>query len=425
MKVVRSTEHSLSSANLGKSSKYSDFCADYKRLLSFYVDYLWNTRIEYGNGRVLDVKNEKLEVPKMYNYKNIDIPFYSPLSARAKSCCLDQALGMLSASLEKQRRRQYHLDNKQTRKKYEQVGFTKPSTENANIELRSLCACIVEKEGSKRTHDWYVVLKSLGKEYGKISIPLKNHKRSKYWQKQGFTMLGSFLFTPSSVQVRWEKEVEEKTEGETLGADQGLKDTMTFSNGITTPKVDKQGKTIDFLMEKLSRKRKGSKAFKNARTELDNFIHWQFNELKKTNFFDGVKAINLEKIWNIRFKKRTSRLMSHWSNPKIVEKFKRICEVSGVHIYEESSTYMSQRCSRCGLVKKSNRKKKVYKCPHCGMEIDSDLNASINHTLDLPPISYSFRRLGMNRKGFFWQKNGLFDLNGEELRSPSWLQNQE
>lgn len=94
--------------------------------------------------------------------------------------------------------------------------------------------------------------------------------------------------------------------------------------------------------------------------------------------------------------------MSHWSNPKIVEKFKRICEVSGVHIHEESSTYMSQRCSGCGLVKKSNRKKKVYKCSHCGMEIDSDLNASINHTLDLPPISYSFRKLGMNRKGFFW-----------------------
>lgn len=101
MKIIRSTEHSLSSANLGKSSRYSDFCSEYKRLLTFYVDYLWNTRIQYGKGRVLDVKNEELAVPKMYNYKNIVIPFCSPLSARAMSCCLDQALGMLSASLEK------------------------------------------------------------------------------------------------------------------------------------------------------------------------------------------------------------------------------------------------------------------------------------------------------------------------------------
>ena len=180
-------------------------------------------------------------------------------------------------------------------------------------------------------------------------------------------MLGSFLLTPDSVQIRWEKEINEKAEGETIGADQGVKDTMTFSNGITTPKVDKQGKTIETLMKKLSRKRKGSKAFAKARVELDNFIHWQFNELQRNKVFDAVKTINLEKVWNIRFKQNTSRLMSHWSNPVIVDKLKSLCEISGVHVHEENSTYMSQRCSGCGMVRKANRKGKVYKCKNCGM----------------------------------------------------------
>ena len=391
MKVVRSTEHRLSSANLGKSSRYSDFCSDYKRLLAFYVDYFWNTRIEYGKGRVLDVKNEELSVPKMYNYNNIEIPFHSPLSARAKSCCLDQALGMISASLEKQKKRQYHLDNTQTRRKYEQVGFTKPCTDNANIELRSLCASVVVKEGSTRSFQWNLVLKSLGEGYGKIIIPVKNHKRSRYWIKNDFKMLGSFLLTTDSVQIRWEKEINEKTEGDVIGADQGMKDTMTFSNGITTPKVDKQGKTVEGLMKKLSRKRKGSKAFTKARIELDNFIHWQFNELQRNKVFDRVKTINLEKVWNIRFKQNTSRLMSHWSNPVIVDKLKSLCEISGVHVHEEGSAYMSQRCSGCGMVRKANRKGKVYKCKNCGMEMDADLNAAINHTCNLPPIDWKFR----------------------------------
>lgn len=244
MQVIRSTDHLLCFANLGKMSRLADFSSDYKKVLSFYVDYFWNNRIEFGNDHILDVKNDCLDVPKMYNYKFIDLPFETALSARAKSCCIDQALGMISAALEKQRKRQHHLDNKQTRKKYETVGFTKPSTENVNIELRSLCAKIKEQSGSKRSFRWMLTLQSLGKEYGKICIPIKEHKRSRHWEKHDFQMLSSFLLTPSSVQIRWSKEIVEKEDGDVLGADQGMKDTMTFSNGVTTPKVDKQGKTI-------------------------------------------------------------------------------------------------------------------------------------------------------------------------------------
>lgn len=39
----------------------------------------------------------------------------------------------------------------------------------------------------------------------------------------------------------------------------------------------------------------------------------------------------------------------------------------------------SQLCSKCGHVKKDlTLADRVYKCEHCGLEIDRDLNASIN-----------------------------------------------
>lgn len=186
-----------------------------------------------------------------------------------------------------------------------------------------------------------------------------------------------------------------------------MKDTLTLSNGVTTPLVDNHGKTVDYLYHKLSRKKKGSKAFKKAEIELTNFVNWQVKQT--VSRLNNVKSINLEKVFNIRFHQTTSRLMSHWSNPRIVDSLKRHCEVSGVHIHEESSTYMSQRCSNCGLVRKANRKGKVYKCPHCGHEMDADLNAAINHTVALPPIDWRFRKLNLNRgSGFFWNPDGLY-----------------
>ena len=69
------------------------------------------------------------------------------------------------------------------------------------------------------------------------------------------------------------------------------------------------------------------------------------------------------------------------------------------------------------MVRKSNRKGKVYTCKDCGLIIDSDYNASLNHVIDLPEIPWYFRKLELNRKGFRWLDSGLFDLEGESLQS--------
>lgn len=127
----------------------------------------------------------------------------------------------------------------------------------------------------------------------------------------------------------------------------------------------------------------------------------------------------MEKIWNIGYKQRTSRKLSHWTNTLIRDKILRKCEELEVPIIEQDSTYRSQRCFNCGIVRKSNRKCKLYKCKHCHYEADADYNASLNHSIDLPVIDWKIRNQGFNLgKGFYWKPSGLFTFDGVELRVP-------
>ena len=161
-------------------------------------------------------------------------------------------------------------------------------------------------------------------------------------------------------------------------------------------------------------KKKGSKAFKRAKEHQKNFVNRSINELN----FNDVKQINLEKIWNIGYKKSRSRLMSHWSNTIIRDKIQSKCDLEGITLVHSSCTYMSQRCSICGNVNKQNRKGKSFKCTHCSNTMDADLNAACNHAVEgLPEIPYSLRQLNLNRQGFFWNQNGLFDSTGRSLQS--------
>ena len=107
--------------------------------------------------------------------------------------------------------------------------------------------------------------------------------------------------------------------------------------------------------------------------------------------------------------------MSHWCNPEIRDKILKRCEELEVPITEQSCLYRSQRCNQCGLVRKANRKGKEYSCS-CGSHLDADLNAAKNHECDLPQIPFSFRVLKYNIKGFYWNSEGIFNLDGSEIR---------
>lgn len=55
-------------------------------------------------------------------------------------------------------------------------------------------------------------------------------------------------------------------------------------------------------------------------------------------------------------------------------------EFYGIEFVEVPTFYPSSKtCSHCGAVKKELKlSDRIYKCEHCGLVIDRDLNASIN-----------------------------------------------
>ena len=133
--------------------------------------------------------------------------------------------------------------------------------------------------------------------------------------------------------------------------------------------------------------------------------------------FTNIKQVNFEGLINVNFGKNVSRGLKHWTFTLIRDKFYRLSEECGVRIQTDSSTYYSQRCSKCGLVLKSNRKGKDYTCKNCGYVEDADLNAALNHQQCLPDVS-GLRSLKLNRKGFFWNPCGCTTLEGVEIAVP-------
>jgi transposase len=303
-------------------------------------------------------------------------------------------------------------DTRNLERKIEKQKITKPKSSTVCPELNSICCDFLRSDDL--SFDGYVQLKSIGKEYGKIKIPIKFHRLSNKWRNKNAVLMSSFLFSDRYINFRWDLETPKlKTDGVTVGADQGIKDVLTFSDGIRTPKYDIHGYSLEEITRKLARKVKGSDAFDRAQIHRESFINWSINQLN----LDDVKEIRLEEIVNIRYKKHTSRFLSHFSNPLIRDKVLKVGEERGVRVTEQASPYRSQRC-HCGWVQKSNRNGKIFKCKKCGYTEDSDVNAAQNHLIDLPTVPAFLFSQKLNQKGFYWNPNGFYNADGVELTVP-------
>lgn len=411
--MIRSTRHNLTYANAGKRSLVREFISEYRRVAGIILDDMWNNGYSWNTPEgelTFNVSQNKLDHPRYIDYSGFDIE--TTLSARALSSLVTQLCGVIGASVEKQRKRLYQYETTPSEALAEAIAENapvKPDISRLNPELSSKCADIQKADGE---FEYFLRLKSIGSCFGHINLPLKAHLHSRKFKV--WTLKNSFLITENYVNLRWEKESVLKQEGTTVGCDQGLKDVVTLSDGTTSPKRNKHGKSLDSITLALSKCKKNSKRFHRKQDERKNFINWSVNQLNLTD----IRQINLEEIANICYKKHTSRLLRHWTNTLIRDKIIRKCEELGVRVQMQKSTYRSQRCSCCGVVRKSQRKGKVYKCRECGLEIDSDLNAALNHEIDLPDIPIDLCREKRNRKGFYWLPEGFFDLSRVELRVP-------
>ena len=385
--MIRSTKVSLKFANPGKRSELDAFVAEYARITREFVDKLW-------------------ELDKVDTLLDSDLTgsISSWLSARAIQCAGKQASGIVRGTRQKQKQRLWQIEKfkklgqfkkaRKLQKVYDSKTTSKPSLENIHPALDSRFVSV--DLDNPTSFDGWVTISSLGNNL-KIKLPFK---RTEHFNRLGESgkLRGGIRLFQDRIEFAFDiPDPEQRISGKTIGIDIGQKTIVTCSDGQSVDS-DHHGHTYQSICDTLARRKKGSNGFRRAQQHRSNFIGWALNRLD----LDGVKRVNRENIKNLGRGRNLGRSLSRWNYFELKRRLDARLEELGVQVVLVSPTYTSQRCSECGWVRKRNRNGKSFKCGHCGLECDSDLNASRNIALDLTPISKSERLKQPNRKGFFW-----------------------
>lgn len=297
---------------------------------------------------------------------------------------------------------------KQARKlqrKINETSISMPNLKNFGCQLNHR---FVEVElGNVNSFDGWIKIKFIGGGVG-VTIPFKRHKQFNKLMNQGKLLKGARLHD-GFVEFSFEISDVENGGNKSIGIDVGQKAVLSVSDGQQVIK-DRHGHSYRSICEKLARKKRGSKSFQRTVRHRTNFIKWSLNQLDLSE----VKEVKIEKLKNLYRGKRNSRVMSHWNYRELRFLMISYFKERDVLVSEISPSYTSQCCSKCGRVRKSNRKGSLFKCDHCGNAMDADLNASINIALNRKPLNSAEVRSGkLNIKGFFWNPDGSISLNKE------------
>ena len=418
--MIRSTKHSLKYANSKKKSDVIRFLSNYRAALQEYVDFIWYNPIIQNNKLILDIQNNKLNSISYIDYNCISLS--TKLSARSLSSAATQACGIVSGVIRRKSKYLY-IANKlleendmfgfnRIKQKLDKIKINKPIIGN-NVKAE-LSSKLIDFQFDKTSFDCFIRLKSLGDDYSHIKLPIKLTEQDHKWNNG--KLLGSILLSENTVDFRYDSKTPElKTQGITVGADTGVNAIITLSDRQSPKITDIHGYSFSSILEKLARKKRGSKAFGRTQDHRKNFINWSINQLNLSD----IKQVNLEHVSNLFYKHNTSAKLKRFTNSLIEEKITRYLEEAGVQLVLKSSAYKSQRCSNCGMVHYLNRKGKLFKCRSCGYVEDADYNSAINNSFELPRIPEWVVSQKLNRKsGFYWKLNGLFDKDGQEFRVP-------
>jgi len=395
--MIRCSKHIISNANKSKIDKIDQLFIDYKHDLEVYIGYIVDG--------VLPLKT--MMSSSLLPSENIK-------HSRYKQLIYKQASEIIRSQLDKSKKRRFSTykkvyayfknQNRQlnfTSKKFSELNlkdiklshfFKIPTIKNLSINLDERFFNII----SSNYFDKFINIKlpffnEKGTRALQINIPINHHKHSNRFKKDGFTLrkniqlkkVGDSYF----VNLIWEKEVELKGKGKSIGIDIGYKKLIASSENQLI------GGNLENLYSKITKKKKYSKKYYKLLTQRDNLINQACNKLN----LEGVGLIIIEDLKNVKKDKSFKKLKEkgknklyknqqtdynnksqYWSYRQVIEKITRMCEVNGVKVVKVSPHYTSQTCSGCGHVDENSRKGEQFSCTSCGFEIDADYNASIN-----------------------------------------------
>lgn len=225
---------------------------------------------------------------------------------------------------------------------------------------------IVRDDGST-SFDYWISFKFPGQT--RKVIPFNETRHIRNLLDRGFSLKPDTLRIKRNgeVELTFHKEVSEKHSGQKIGIDIGRNKAFVTSDGL----METLSKDI---LSRLKSKKHGSKnkarSIRRMKQEIDR-------EIRKIPFHE-LRVIYLERLTGMKPGKKWGNTNHHWSYTYIQNRIGLHAQEHGVRIQHVSPSYTSQTCSSCGHTSKSSRKGEDFSCVRCGMEIDADLNASIN-----------------------------------------------
>jgi putative transposase len=185
-----------------------------------------------------------------------------------------------------------------------------------------------------------------------------------------------------------------------IGVDLGLKSLVALSTGETIeyPRYYIQSENkLAIAQRNFSRKKKGSanrrkakakvaKLHQKIQTHRDEFLHQVSRKLVDSP--DLIVFENLNILGMLKNHHLAKHIQDHaWG--KLIQFTESKAAKAGKVVELVDARYTSQKCSKCGTMVPKTPADRIHLCPKCGLEMDRDINASLNiRTLGLRGRAY-------------------------------------
>ena len=178
------------------------------------------------------------------------------------------------------------------------------------------------------------------------------------------------------ITVYTKKQPQPETSKEVLGLDIGIKDQLTFSNGVKVNFYLEESEQLKGLMRKLNRQIKGSNQYKQTLTRIKRIYEYESN--KKNDVVNKLNSV-LKTNYIICFQ---DEMLNSWKRKKSKQKFsfgrkvqhgilgrvKGKLKKNTSNVMLDRSVPTTQTCPECGCLTKHSLDKRTYHCNHCGFE---------------------------------------------------------
>ncbi|MFW6311026.1 MAG: RNA-guided endonuclease InsQ/TnpB family protein [Nanoarchaeota archaeon] len=357
MKINRSSKLTIKFATKKKLETLNLVKEEYTRIVNFFIDLFWE-----NNFILTDLTKEIYNLPSSW------------FSSRLKQCAAREALKLVNTA----KSTPIIKKSKDKLEVEELIGepiFNEPTKPKYNGNKITLSSQIVSIEEGKNSFDLWIKFSSIGNKII-FKIPTKRHKQFNKFYEDDWKLSNSIILLKDCIQVSFEKDIlPKKSVGEFIGIDVGINHLLATSKG------DLVGNNVKILIDKIKRKKQGSKSYKRAKIELRNYNKQCVNEV--FNKYD-LGLVVVEKLKNLKQGKTSNRgksfrkTLSNWNYSELLDFIKQKTEVNRVYFRSVNPYKTSQECPNCNHTQRENRKGEEFKCLHCGYKDQADIVGSLN-----------------------------------------------